>query len=202
MSATSDEQLLRQLQQGRPGALDVLYSRYSGKLYVFCLHATRSSRQDAEDLVQDVFVRVIRAAHTFNPEQASFRTWLFCIARNRCIDANRRRSLLRFLPIGQRAPQADRRGDVAPENVAVDPSPSTEQSMISASVIQAVRDCIAELQNVRERQAVLLYYLGDKVYREIAEVLSESLSMARNHVKAGQGKVRRCLERKGIYSPG
>ena len=201
MSALSDEQLMQQLQQGRTSALDALYSRYASKLYVFCLNATRSWGQDAEDLVQEVFVRVIRAAHTFNPGRASFRTWLFSIARHRCIDASRRRGVIQFIPIGRSTAQDDREEHLALEKVIVEPSQGVEQAMLGASVVQSVRDCIAELENDSERQAVLLYYLGGKVYREIAEVLGESLSMARNRVKAAQDKVRQCLERKGIDSP-
>jgi RNA polymerase sigma-70 factor (ECF subfamily) len=157
VSALSDEQLMQQLQQGRTGALDALYSRYASKLYLFCLNATRSSGQDAEDLVQEVFVRVIRAARAFNPERASFRTWLFSIARNRCIDATRRRGVIQFIPIGTSAPHYDREERLAPQGVIADPSQGAEQSMISASAIQAVRDCIAELETDSERQAVLLY---------------------------------------------
>jgi DNA-directed RNA polymerase specialized sigma24 family protein len=67
-----------------------------------------------------------------------------------------------------------------------------------ASVVQAVRDCIQELDHPDEKQAIVLYYLGDKVYREIGDVLGKSTSMARNRVKAAQDKVPRCLERKGI----
>ena len=69
-----------------------------------------------------------------------------------------------------------------------------------ASVMEAVRDCINKLENEDERQAIVLYYLGDKVYKEIGEILGKSTSMARNRVKSAQDKVRRCLERKGIHS--
>jgi RNA polymerase sigma-70 factor (ECF subfamily) len=201
VSALSDEQLMQELQQGRTGALDALYSRYASRLYVFCMNSTGSSGQDAEDMVQEVFVRVIKAANTFRPDKAPFRTWLFSIARNRCIDASRRQRVIRFLPIGRPTPQDDSEGRLAPEDVLTDPADDAEQSLIRSSAVQAVRDCIAALENERERQAVLLYYLGGKVYREIAGVLGESLSMARNRVKAAQDKVRSCLERKGIDSP-
>ena len=195
----TDEELMQQLQQGRTGALDQLYSRYSRKLYVFCAHATRASGAvAAEDLVQDVFLRVIKSAHTFDPQRASFRTWLFRIARNRCIDAGRRRGLIRFLPLSDQDPSGEEPEEAVAEAELATGAFGAEEPVMRAALLQAVRDCIQALQNADERQAVLLYYLGGKVYREIAEVLGESTSMARNRVKSGQDKVKRCLEDRGL----
>jgi len=69
---------------GETDAIDELYRRYSGKLYVFCRNITRP--EDSDDPVQNVFTRVIESAHIFRPGKASFRIWIFRIARNRCID--------------------------------------------------------------------------------------------------------------------
>ena len=106
MNQLTDEQLVERLQGGQAGALDQLYARYAKKLHVFCSYNARSDRLDPEDLVQDVFLRVIKSAHTFDPGKASFRTWLFRIARNRCIDANRRERIIRFIPIGRKPERA------------------------------------------------------------------------------------------------
>jgi RNA polymerase sigma factor (sigma-70 family) len=77
---------------------------------------------------------------------------------------------------------------------------STEQTVVRASVMKAVRECIDRLKNEQERIALLLYYMGEKVYSEIAEVIGKSTSMARNRVNSAEEKVRRCLEGKGIVS--
>lgn len=198
MNQLTDEQLVERLQGGQAGALDQLYARYAKKLYVFCSYNARSDRLDPEDLVQDVFLRVIKSAHTFDPGKASFRTWLFRIARNRCIDANRRERIIRFIPIGRKAERAGSQDQLEVEDALVDQGADVASSVMRASVVQAVRDCIEELDHQDEKQAIVLYYLGDKVYREIGDVLGKSTSMARNRVKAAQDKVRRCLERKGI----
>ncbi len=199
-SALTDEQLMVQLQQGHTEALDELYHRYARQLYVFCQHTANSGPRDAEDLVQDVFVRVIKSARTYDPHKASFRTWLFRIARNRCIDHARRQALIRFLPLGGGAERDDAEESVALQATAVGQGPTTEASTLRGAAIDAVSDCLSGLEDDRERQAIVMYYVGSKVYREIAEVLGESLSMARNRVKAAQEKVRQCLERKGIDS--
>ena len=65
MSGLSDEQLIGRLLDGQTDALDELYNRYAQKLYAICYSITRS--ENAEDLVHDVFLQLIRSAHTFNP---------------------------------------------------------------------------------------------------------------------------------------
>jgi RNA polymerase sigma-70 factor (ECF subfamily) len=195
----SDEELVAQLQQGHTYTLDALYRRYAKELYTFCFHTTRSQNpQDVEDLVHDVFIRVIKSARTFDPRKASFRTWLYRIARNRCIDFGRRKAKVKFIPIGKKV----RHDQASPalENSLADQKDPPEESVLRTSVIEAVRDCINQLENEEEKQAILLYYLGGKVYREIAEILRKSTSTAKNRVESAKDKVRRCLESKDIYS--
>ena len=201
MNRSTDEQLMERLKQGQTGALDELYRRYARKLYAFCYNTMRfQNPQETEDLVHDVFVRVIKAARTFNPQKASFRTWMFRIARNHCIDVVRRKKIFQIIPLGKRAAQNDHEEEPAPEDTIADQDENVESSVIRTSVIEAVRDCVNGLDNADEKQAIALYYLGGKVYREIGEMLGKSTSMARNRVQSAQDKVKRCLERKGVHS--
>lgn len=62
MTVLTDEQLMGQLQQGNAGALDELYRRHARALHAFCRNLAPTSH-DPEDLVQDVFLRVIKSAH-------------------------------------------------------------------------------------------------------------------------------------------
>lgn len=197
MTVPTDEQLMYQLQQGYVGALDELYRRHARDLYVFCRNVAPASH-DPEDLVHDVFLRVIKSAHTYDARRASFRTWLYSIARNRCIDLARRARLIRFLPIVRRAEAEERREEAAPESVLADERPDPESAAVQADAMDAARECIDRLEHRDEKQAFLLYYVSGMVYREIGEVLGKSTSMARNRVKAAREKVRQCLERKGF----
>src|ERR671939_1226237 len=70
-------------------SMRALYREYGSELYGFAVSAL-GDRGQAEELVQDVFTRVWRKADSFDPERASFRTWLYGIARNAIIDLKRR----------------------------------------------------------------------------------------------------------------
>jgi len=195
----TDEQLMEQLKKGETDAIDELYRRYAKKLCVLCYNVTLS--RDTEALVHDVFVRVIEAARSFNPKKASFVTWIFRIARNRCIDFIRREEKIKFISTEKEIEQNDgEEQKITLEDTIVDERVDVEGNVVRASVIEAVRECIKELKDEEERDAVVLYYIEGKVYREIGEILGVSTSHARNQVKSAQEKIKRCLEQKGIDS--
>ncbi|MBN1666301.1 MAG: RNA polymerase sigma factor [Anaerolineales bacterium] len=200
MQHWQDEELVQALSAGHTAALDELYARYASKLYVFCRNAIPARyAAEAEDLVQEVFLRVIKAAQRFDPAKASFRTWLYRIARNCCIDFGRRKSGVTLFSLGRSPTQTGDAQTPSLEETLPDPTVDLESQVLSAALAQTIRECIQALQDTQEKQALLLYILEDKVYREIAEILGQSLSTARNRVKAAQQQVKRCLEKRGFF---
>lgn len=84
MQAVSDEQLIEWVAKGDPSCLGTLFERYQRGVYQFCLQMTRNPGQ-AEDIVQEVFIKVLRKAGSFRHE-GTFKAWLFNIARNATLD--------------------------------------------------------------------------------------------------------------------
>ena len=80
MQAVSDEQLIEWVANGDSSCLGTLFERHHRGVYQFCLQMTRNP-QSAEDVVQEVFMNVLRKAHTFRHE-STFKAWLFNVARN------------------------------------------------------------------------------------------------------------------------
>ncbi len=179
----TDEDLMVRLQRGEISALEELYARYAKKLTIFIRHTLQN--RHPEDIVQDVFTRVIEKAHQFTPRKAAFRTWLFALARNRCIDLLRREKKIQFQSIDQEMNHGESQSG---------------KSSSDALIVQAVNDCIGELRKEEEREALILYYVSGKVYREIGEVVGKSISLVKKRIAAAKDKVKRCLERKGIDS--
>ena len=77
----SDQHLLREMRAGSEEAFRSLYSRHQGHLYRFVLHMT-GCRATAEDVVQDVFMHLIRKSRSYDGSKASLRAYLFGVARN------------------------------------------------------------------------------------------------------------------------
>jgi RNA polymerase sigma-70 factor, ECF subfamily len=92
MKGVGDEELVGWVAQGDEQALSELYDRYSRPVYATGIRLLRDVHL-AEELVQDAFTRVWQRAASFDPERASFATWLYRITRNRAVDLDRRRQV-------------------------------------------------------------------------------------------------------------
>lgn len=88
MRAVSDEQLIEWVAGGDPSCLGTLFERHHHSVYQYCRQMTRHSEQ-AEDLVQEVFMKILRKAGSFR-QQGSFKAWMFNIARNTTLDQLRK----------------------------------------------------------------------------------------------------------------
>lgn len=85
----SDEALVQEHLQGSPDAFDQLAVRYQAKLYRLAYQAL-GSREDAQDAVQEILLRLLRSLHTF-AGQSRFSTWLYRVAHNTILDCIRRK---------------------------------------------------------------------------------------------------------------
>jgi RNA polymerase sigma-70 factor, ECF subfamily len=131
-------------------SLRALYRTYGGELYGFAVNCL-GDRGLAEELVQEVFTRVWRNADKFDPDRATFRTWLYGIARNAVIDFNRRRAV--------RPSLAAYDADADPEAL----TDSIEQSVLSWQVAAALERLTPE-----HRQMIRMAQFRGLTMREIA----------------------------------
>ena len=92
----SDEELMQDLQRGEMQAFDALYERHSRPLFNFIRRLLRDESL-AEDVFQETCMRVLQNAGRFDP-RARFRTWLYAVAHNMCMDERRRRRRRMSIP--------------------------------------------------------------------------------------------------------
>jgi RNA polymerase sigma-70 factor (ECF subfamily) len=166
-SADPDADLMLRVKRDEPGAFTELTERFGGRIFAQ-LYRMISDRQEAEDLSQDVFLRLYRSRRRYQP-RAKFSTWLFHITKNVARNALRRRrrqAWLHFGPVIEREETttvARRRHDPALES----PSAPLERCELA----QAVRGAVAGLVG-RQREALEMHQFQNRSYAEIADALA------------------------------
>lgn len=155
----ADDDLIERVGAGDRRAFSVLMARHVDRVYALA-HRMTGSRSDAEDIVQEAFVRVWTKAATWRPGGARFSTWLYRVVLNLCVDL-RRRSRLR--PEGLDAADA-----------VADPGPTAETSLAEAQRNARVAAAVAALPE-RQRAAVVLTYTGGLSNAEAAQLMRLSV---------------------------
>ena len=170
---STDFELAQRSAKGDMGAFQELYERHNRRVYSLCLRMT-GNVVEAEDLAQEVFIRVYRAREEYVPS-AKFTTWLFRIATNLALNSLRDHRHQK-LEISMDAPvTADAEdGDEKPFEVA-DKHPTIEQELVEKDRKKMIRHAIEKLPE-KQRAAVLLHKYQELDYAEIAKILSVSES--------------------------
>jgi RNA polymerase sigma-70 factor, ECF subfamily len=179
-----DEALMRRYQAGDASAFAVLMRRHLGRLYNFVARHT-GNRAVAEDLSQEVFLRVVERAGDFKHE-ARFTTWLYTIARNQCIDHLRKASLRRHPSLDDGGPGEDRlplKERLENQSVGI----SGERVAMDNEVKDRILAGLAKLPE-EQREVFLLREISNLPFQEIAAVTG----VPENTVKS---RMRYALER-------
>jgi RNA polymerase sigma-70 factor (ECF subfamily) len=163
----TDEMLMVRYQRGERKAFAELVRRHNRSIYNFVLRQLRVP-SIAEDVTQDVFMRLVQNAAEFKHE-ARFLTWLYTIARNLCIDQLRKLSHRRHASLDQ--PMSDGpEGRTLGESVS-DPNPmaSAERSALSSEVGSSIVRAIESLPD-DQREVFLLREVASLPFKDIAEI--------------------------------
>jgi RNA polymerase sigma-70 factor (ECF subfamily) len=181
----SDTALLQLITHGDEGAFEVLYHRYKSLVYGLVLNIIGDPFL-AEDVTLDVFAQIWRQAFTFQPQLASFKTWVTSIARHRGIDELRRRRSRPHQQISQWA-------GIEPSTLA--DSRNMQSQLEDFELQDRVRTAIAALP-VEQREILALAYFKGYSHRQIAETVNRPLGTVKTHIRKAMEQLRKTLDRK------
>jgi RNA polymerase sigma-70 factor (ECF subfamily) len=185
-TALRDEELMDRLAGRDLAAFEALYDRYGDLVYSVSLRVVGDTYV-AEDVTQDVFVRVWRRPEQFDLRRGKFVTWLLSVTRNRSID--HRRSQARRMR-HEAAPSIEEEEDVLPsEDSRDDPAAQTVLSDECAAV-RAALDVLPPEQKL----AIQLAYFGGLTQQEIANKLGQPLGTVKTRIRLGMQKMRGALQ--------
>ncbi|MEM0906744.1 MAG: sigma-70 family RNA polymerase sigma factor [Pseudomonadota bacterium] len=171
------EQLIERAALGDRSAFGALYDRASPKLFALCLRIL-SDRQEAEDAVQDAFVKIWRYAERYRAARAKPLTWMAAIARNVCIDRLRAR---KSPPAALQAAEAVADATLRPD----------ERALAKSSAKQLL-DCIDGLGDDTAR-LVRIAYFGGLTYAALAERDSVPLGTVKSRMRRALADLKTCL---------
>jgi RNA polymerase sigma-70 factor (ECF subfamily) len=179
----TDEQLLARVADERDGdAFDELYRRYSRAVYSLVLRVVRDAAL-GEDVVQETFAAVWRAARSYRQERGSATAWLFTIARNAAVDAVRSR----------RTTVAGDPPDV-PDN-----APTPEEQTVAELEAFRVHVAVDELPD-REREVIELAYFHGLSQSQVAQRLELPLGTVKTRTRAGLARLAERLQHERVMS--
>lgn len=193
-----DVQLMLRFQQGDEDGFLKLFSKYQTRIIYFCFRFC-GDQTLAEDLAQDVFLRVYQGARGYRPK-AKFVTWLYRIAVNVCLnDARKQKKAWLFRSL-DRTNGADR---MARPGAAADPDGRVpeyaDESNVSAEDRMALRERDEKIKSAlkklpgEQRAAVLLRIYDDFSYREIADQMAVSEGKVKTLIFRGRQQMKEML---------
>lgn len=184
--------LVRRCVTGDAVAWEEIVRVYTRRIYNIC-YRFAGTGTDAEDLTQDVFIRIYRTLGSFDPDRASFNTWITTVTRNLLVDHFRKSKNDRATDSIDSAPGEDDERQALSERLQ-DSGPSPDDHLSRRETREAVHAALQKL-SPELREAVILRDLQDMDYKEIAQVLRVPEGTVKSRINRGRVELARLLQR-------
>ena len=193
LESLTDEELLAHFNRGNQRAFECLFMRHKRPLYNFILRSVKSQHR-AEELMQEVFLKIIQNASGYVRE-AKFTTWLYTIARNRCIDEYRR--------AGVRGPSTSTDQVLGDSGTTIGDQMAYEQALsglrfTASKQIQKALEQAVEALPEDQHETFMLRMVAHLSYQEIAEVTGIPENTAKSRMRYALSKLRDELQKMGF----
>ncbi len=185
LESLSDEELVEKIRSEDSELFAEIIERYQQKLYRYLRYLTNRP-SEAEDILQDVFIKAYRNLLDFNTKK-KFSAWIYRIAHNEGVNfikkLNRRKEIslqgsgkIDFIPDGSSSPLLD--------------------AQVRKEIKEKVKECLDELET-KYREPLILYYLEDKNYREISDILRTCTNTVGTLILRGKRILKVICQKKG-----
>jgi RNA polymerase sigma-70 factor (ECF subfamily) len=186
-------QLVRRCAQGDAAAWEEIVQRFHRRIYNIC-YRFAGSADDAQDLTQEVFIKVYRTVASFDGEKASFGTWVTTVTRNLLVDHFRKTRNDRATDSINAALGADEDGPTLADRLQADGTENPQRHVESRERREMVQRALRQI-SPDLREAVILRDLQDMDYREIAQVLKVPEGTVTSRINRGRAELARLLQR-------
>ncbi len=184
----ADANLVERCMSGQETAWEDLVKTHTRRVYAICYRFTGSD-SEAQDLTQEVFLRVFRSLKTFRSGEGSFMVWLSRLTRNLLIDHYRRTKLDRATDsIEDQGPALEEKTGLI----------SRADGMLAGREASEVLQAALQRLSPELRETVILRDLEELEYREIAEVLSVPEGTVKSRLNRGRAELARVLKKQKI----
>ncbi len=180
----TDDELMTRLIAGDISALEVLYDRYATLVFSVSLRVLYD-RQLAEDVTQEVFLRLWRRPQSFDPTRGRLLSWLMSVTRNRAIDEQRR--------LARRVMTEDPADESLPDLGGIEGKDDPQLALALAEMRWKVREAMKCLP-LAQRQVIELGYFRGLTQVEIAERTGLPLGTVKTRVRLAMNKLRQELQ--------
>jgi len=185
----SDQSVISRCLSGEEAAWEELVRLHTRHVYGLCYRFTGSG-SEAQDLTQEIFLRVFRTLKSFRSSEGSFHTWLARLTRNLLIDHYRRTRQERVTdPLEEQVQAVDRQ--------VAGTTPRPDQALAGREASE-VLDAALQKLSPELREAVILRDLQEMEYREIAQVLDIPEGTVKSRINRGRAELGRLLRKQKL----
>ncbi|MGE0406037.1 MAG: RNA polymerase sigma factor [Candidatus Korobacteraceae bacterium] len=184
--------LIRRCRAGDNAAWEELVRSHSSRVYNICFRFSGSA-MDAQDLTQDVFIKVYRTLNSYDPSRGAFTTWLAAMTRNLLVDHYRRTRQERATDSLDTTAH-DEEDLPSPAAQLADPRPAPDALVESRETQRVVQQGLQRL-SPELREVLILRDLQDMDYREIAAALRLPEGTVKSRINRGRTELARVLSR-------
>ena len=184
--------LLARAGLGDRAAFATLYERTSSHLFAVVLRINRD-RAQAEDILQEVYVNVWRAASSFDAAQSQPLTWLTSIARNRAIDSLRRQQTQPRMRVGAASADGVESEDDDVYETVADDAPGPLELLSRAADARSLAACMDQL-SATQRQSLALAFFQGLSHGEVAAQMGQPLGTIKSWLRRSLVALKSCLD--------